>query len=66
MVHGNYAVVFHEGGAGKYRPFRVGINSIGKVAPMGKILADGVPPVLPGIFRRIGLVKKVPVTFPKA
>ena len=65
MIHDDDAVVFDEGAAGETLFFGVGVDAIGEVPPMDEIVADGVTPVLAGVFRRIGLVKEVPAALPE-
>ncbi|MBA7677391.1 hypothetical protein ES703_85648 [subsurface metagenome] len=65
VIHCDHAVFFDECRAGKTTSFRIGINRIGKVAPMDQIVADGVSPVLTRVFRRIRLVEQVPAPLPE-
>ena len=66
VVAGDDAVVLHQGRARKAAPFGVGIDRVGKVAPVDQIVTHGVAPVLPRILRRVALVEQVPAALPAA
>ena len=66
MIRRNDAVCIDERTARKTLVLRNGINGERQVTPVDQIVADGVPPVLPRVFRRIGLVKQVPAALPEA
>ena len=52
--------------AGEAALLRVGVDCIRQVAPADEVVADGVPPVGPGVFRRVALVEEVPASLPEA
>lgn len=66
VVHGDDAVVFHQGCAGIAAFLWVGINGIGQISPMDQIITDGMSPMLTRIFGRVGLVKQMPASLPEA
>ena len=66
VVHRDDPVLFDKRGTGITFIFRAGIQGVGQVLPMNQVVADGVPPVLARVFRRIGLIKKMPAALPEA
>ena len=66
VVDGYDPVVLDEGPAGEAALLRVGVDGIRQVAPADEVVADGVPPVGPGVFRWVALVEEVPASLPEA
>ena len=66
MVNGDNAIVFGQGRAGEALVFRIGVDGQGQISPVDEVVADGVPPVLSRVLRRIGLIEHVPASLPEA
>ncbi len=66
VVDRYHPVVLGEGTAGEAALLRVGVYCIGQVAPVDQVVADRVPPVRAGVFRRVALVEEVPAALPEA